>query len=262
MDDQVQAFNRAVEAIDEAQRTETQARELQGPITERLQSFPTDWKAILDLDSGKRLDQLRDTIRWVAIDGSGELSELASQFLELLGNRERSTRQRKFVVAHEALKRLTVSNTDQYAQARKAKVIGMAGSLLDEDFDEIVQAAEPTNTDAILARLSSSAPMDIDAMHCVIRDIHSHLSRRLDELESLVPQLSQKVHDTRQLAWEMPRVSFRAALLEAMGNDARTRQRRKRSAGTVPVDLVQTSTGIVNLLSAILDLVRKIGGWA
>ena len=28
----------------------------------------------------------------------------------------------------------------------------MAGSLLDEDFDEIVQAAEPTNTDAILAR--------------------------------------------------------------------------------------------------------------
>lgn len=260
-DDQVRAFNRVVEAMDEAQDAETKARVLQVSITEMLQNFPADWKAILDLDSGKRLDQLRSTIRWVAADESGELSELALQFLELLANRERSTRERKFVVAHEALKRLKVSNTDQYTQARKAKVIGMAGSLLDEDFGEIIVSAEPTNTDAIASRLSSSAPMDIDAMHHAISGIHSHLSRRLEELESFIQELYQKMRLNRQLATEMPRVSFRAALLEAMHNDARSR-RNKRSTGIVPANLVQTSSGVVNLLSAILDLARKIAGWA
>ena len=49
LDERVQAFNLAVESMDDAQRAEMKARDLQPAIMAMMNTFPSGWNTILDL---------------------------------------------------------------------------------------------------------------------------------------------------------------------------------------------------------------------
>src|SRR4051794_32711190 len=112
-----------------------------------------------------------------------------------------------------------------------------------------------------MSRLSRGAPLDIEVMYGAISAVRDRLSSRSSELLEQRVLAERRRDDFLQKAQNMPRVSFRQVLDNVIdGSHSKGMSRWAGSRRTVRVDYVQMSTGILNLLSAAVDLIRRVTG--
>jgi len=264
LDEQVQAFSLTVESMDDAERLGREIDQSLISINDMASAVISEWKTLLDLGAtapSQRLEDAVRPIRWATLNGPDGANEPTRQLLELLGNAQRCKNQRKFVVAYEAIQRLDLYDTVPHAQARKIKTYERAAILLGETADEISESVAHSGVSEVMSRLSHGAPLDIEAMYGAISAVRDRLSSRTSELLEQRVLAEQRRDDFLQKAQNMPRVSFRQVLDNVIDSShSKEMSRWVGSKRTVRLDYVQMSTGILNLLSAAVDLIRRVTG--